>query len=74
VGKTERWRPQGRPRRRWENNTKTDLQGVGWGEHGLDLSGSGYGQVAVRQHRVPYNAGNSLTTRETVSFSGRTLF
>jgi hypothetical protein len=31
VGKPERWRPLGRPRCKWENNTKTDLQGVGWG-------------------------------------------
>jgi hypothetical protein len=26
--------PLGRPRRRWEDNIKTDLQEVGWG-HGL---------------------------------------
>jgi len=24
-------RPLGRPRRRWEDNIKTDLQEVGWG-------------------------------------------
>jgi hypothetical protein len=24
-------RPLGRPRHRWENNIKTDLQGLGWG-------------------------------------------
>jgi hypothetical protein len=34
------WRPEGRrqlgrPRRRWEDNIKTDLEEVGWG-HGLD--------------------------------------
>jgi hypothetical protein len=28
-------RPLGRPRRRWEDNIKTDHQEVGWG-HGLD--------------------------------------
>jgi hypothetical protein len=31
VGKTEGKRPLGRPRRRWENNLKMDLQEVGWG-------------------------------------------
>jgi hypothetical protein len=31
VGKPERRRPLGRPRRRWENNTKVDLREVGWG-------------------------------------------
>jgi len=32
VGKTGRKRPLGRPRRRWENNIKMDLQELGW-EH-----------------------------------------
>jgi len=31
VGKPEGKRPLGRPRRRWEDNTKMDLQGVGGG-------------------------------------------
>jgi hypothetical protein len=31
VGKPEGRRPLGRPRRRWEDNIKTDLQEVGWG-------------------------------------------
>jgi hypothetical protein len=31
----------GRLRRRWEDNTKIDLQQVGWGVLGLDRSGSG---------------------------------
>jgi hypothetical protein len=35
VGKLEGERPLGRPRRRWEDNMKTDLPEVGWG-HGLD--------------------------------------
>ena len=34
-----------RPRCRWENNIKIDLQDLGWG--GLDRSGSGYGRLAV---------------------------
>ena len=31
VGKPERKRPLGRPRRRWDENIKTDLQEVGCG-------------------------------------------
>jgi hypothetical protein len=31
VGKSERRRPLGRPRRRWEDNIKTDLREVKWG-------------------------------------------
>jgi hypothetical protein len=34
VGKPEGWRVFGRPRRRWEDNIKMDLQEVGWG--GMD--------------------------------------
>jgi hypothetical protein len=34
VGKLEGKRPQGRPRRRWEDNIKMDLQEVGCG--GMD--------------------------------------
>jgi hypothetical protein len=35
VGRPEGRKPLGRLRRRWEDNTKMDLQEVGWG-HGLD--------------------------------------
>jgi hypothetical protein len=31
VGKPEGKRPLGRPRRRWEDNTRMDLEEVGWG-------------------------------------------
>jgi hypothetical protein len=31
VGRPEGRRPLGRPRRRWEDNIKTDLREVGWG-------------------------------------------
>jgi hypothetical protein len=31
VGRPEGTRPLGRPRRRWEDNIKIDLQDVGWG-------------------------------------------
>ena len=38
VGKTEGKRPRGRPKRRWEDNIKMDLQEVGCG---LDRASSG---------------------------------
>jgi hypothetical protein len=31
VGKPERKRPLGRPRRRWEDNIKIDFREIGWG-------------------------------------------
>jgi len=40
VGKPEGKRPLDRPRRRWEDNTKMDLQEVGWWCE-LDRAGSG---------------------------------
>jgi hypothetical protein len=49
VGKPESKRPLGRPKRRCEDKIKMHFQEVEWGvegRHGLDLSGSGYGQVA----------------------------
>jgi hypothetical protein len=44
VEKYEGKIPLGRPRRRWEDNLKMNLQEVKW-RHGLDWSGSGYGKV-----------------------------
>jgi len=38
VGKPERRRPLGRPRRRWLDNINIVLEEVGW-EHGLELCG-----------------------------------
>ena len=43
VGKPEGRRPLGRPRRRWVDNIKMDLQEVGCG---LDWTGPGKRQVA----------------------------
>ena len=45
VGKPEGKRPLGRPRRRWEDNIKMDLQevggvvGTGWGWLGIETGG-----------------------------------
>jgi hypothetical protein len=41
VGRPEGRRPLGRPRRRWEDNTKTDLQEVGWGMDWIELAQDG---------------------------------
>ena len=41
VGKPEGKRPLGRPRLRWEDNIKMDLQEVGCWGYGLDGAGSG---------------------------------
>jgi len=41
VGKPQGERPLGRPRRRWEDNIKTDLREMGCGGYGLDRVGSG---------------------------------
>jgi hypothetical protein len=39
VGKPEGKRPLGRPRRRWEDGIRMDLEDTGWG-FGLDSTGS----------------------------------
>jgi hypothetical protein len=41
VGKHEEKRPLGRPRRRWKDNIKMDLEEVGCGGYGPDRAGSG---------------------------------
>ena len=38
VGKLEGKRPLGRPRRRWEDSIKIELQEVGWGMDWIDLA------------------------------------
>jgi hypothetical protein len=38
VGRPEGRRPLGRPRRRWEDNIKMDLQEVGWGMDWIELA------------------------------------
>jgi len=41
VGKSEGKRALERPRRRWEDNIKMDIQEMGCGGYGLDRAGSG---------------------------------
>jgi hypothetical protein len=39
VGKPERERPLGRPRRRWVDNIRLDLEEMGWGDvYWIDLA------------------------------------
>jgi hypothetical protein len=38
VGRPEGRRPLGRPRRRWDDNIKTDLQEVEWGMDWIELA------------------------------------
>jgi len=78
VGKLEGKRPLGRPRRRWVDNIRTDLQEVGCGY--MDWIGPAQDRdrwrtlvSAVMSLRVPWNAGNLLTSCKPVSFSRRTL-
>ena len=43
MGKPDGNRPHGRPRHKWEDNIKMDLQEVGCGGDGLDRAGPGQG-------------------------------
>ena len=70
--------PLGRPRRRWVDNIRMDLQEVGCGY--MDWIGLAQDRdrcrtlvSAVMTLRVPWNAGNFLTSCKPVSFSRRTL-
>ena len=63
----ENCRPLGRPRRRWEDNIKMDIQEVGCG--GMDYIELAQDRdrwralvKAVMNLRVPKNAGNFLTS------------
>ena len=77
VGKREGKRPLGRPRRRWEDNIKMDLQEVGrvvgtgwsWLRIGMMAGTCEYGDESSGSK----NAWNFLTSCRTVSFSRRTL-
>jgi hypothetical protein len=66
AGKSDRKRPFGRPRHRWENNIKTDLQEVGcrgmdWIYLAQDRDKWRELVNAVMNIRVPLSDGNFLT-------------
>ena len=78
VGEPEGKRPLRRPRRKWEDNIKMDLQEVGRG--GIDWTDQAQDRDrwralvnTVMNFRVPLNSGNFLTRFKPVSFSTRTL-
>jgi hypothetical protein len=78
VGKPEEKRLLGRPRRRWDDNIKVDIQQVGCG--GMDwIEVAKYRDRsralvnAVMNIRVPQNAGNFLTGCTPVSFSRKNV-
>jgi len=78
VGKPEGRRPLGRPRRRWVDNIRLDLQEVGYGYMdwiGLAQDRESWRTLvsAVMKLRVPCNARNFLTGCKPDSFSRRTL-
>ena len=78
VGKPEGKRPLGRPRRRWVDNIRTDIQEVECGYMdwiGLAQDRDSWRTLvsAVINLRVPWNAGNFLTSCKPVNFSRRTL-
>ena len=78
LGKPEGRRPLGRPRRRWVDNIRMDLQKMGCGYMdwiGLAQDRDGWRRLvsAVTNVRVRWNAGNFLTSCKPVSFSRRTL-
>ena len=73
-----REKPLGRPRRRWVDNIRMDLQEVGCGYMdwiGLAQDRDSWRTLvsAVMNLGVPWNAGNFLTSCKPVSFSRRTL-
>jgi hypothetical protein len=70
VGTPEGKKPLGRPRRRWEDNIKTDLQEVGvgcgdWMELAQDRERWRELVSTVMNFRVPYNVGSFLTVCRT---------
>jgi hypothetical protein len=78
VGKPEGKRPHDRPRHRWEENIKADLQEVGcggmvWIELAKDRDRLWALWNAVMNLWVLQNAGNFLTTCKSVGFSRRIL-
>jgi hypothetical protein len=79
VGKPRGKRIFGRPRRKLDNNIRIELRERGyktaeWIHLAKDKSQRWIILNTIMKHRVPYKAGNFLTSCVTSSFSRRTLF
>jgi hypothetical protein len=78
VGEPEGKNPLGRPKRRWEDNIRTDLREMWWEDMECIHLAQDRHQWQVLLYkvmnlRVPWKAENFLTSWVTVSFSRRTL-
>jgi hypothetical protein len=78
VGRLKGKSTHRRPRRKWEDNIKTDVRKSKVGGFGLVSSDSGYGTVAGScehgNETSGYIKGREFLTRwETITFSRRTL-
>ena len=71
VGKPERKRPLGRPRRKWVDNIRTDLQEVGCGY--MDWIGLAQDRQVADACASGNEPSGSVTSCKTFSFSRRTL-
>jgi len=69
VRKPEGKRPLGRPRRRWVDNIRIDLQEVGYGS----VDWIGFSQDRDRWRTLVSAVMNFLTSFKSASFSRRTL-
>jgi hypothetical protein len=73
VAKSERKRPLGRPRRRWNGNIKKylkeiDLEGVDWINLAMYRGPWWVLVKAIMNNRVPKREGNFFTNSATVKF------
>jgi hypothetical protein len=78
VRKPEGKTPLGRPRLKWTGNIRMELRKIGWkGEDQIHLAQErDQWQLLVNtliNRRVPYKAGNLLTSLATISFPRRSL-
>jgi len=77
VERPERLETLGKPMSRWEDNINMNIQEMRWGMDWTDLVQDRdrwrYLVNVVMSLRFSRNVGNFLTSRGTVSFSGRTL-
>jgi hypothetical protein len=78
VGRSEAYRPLGRPRRRWDDNIKIDLREIGIdGRTGFGwlwiASKAGFCENGNEPSGSIKKAGYFLTSRVTISFSNNVL-